>query len=269
MNNRIVEFGDIIGGALKGYGFNLDADRVYKFTILNTSAGSIIKSLKYTIRGVEYSHGFLKARAVRLYRDNIKSKEPIVSNIINFTPARLKEVNAVRIDDAYLNEHKDPLKDYGFDLTKDAVVSYKQSRGGSLLARRRKYVLNGMVYNHITLGTLAKKIAGTAPVKEVEPPQLADTAKKVAMVVENKNNDIAVATAIATATPQVEYIMYSTVHKCSQYFKAGTSLGAASKEFARRGINIGIDEFKLMDPNTGLPIIVDVERIVTCAVTFK
>ena len=51
MNNRIVEFGDIIGGALKGYGFNLDTDRVYKFTIQNVLVGSIIKSLKYTIHG--------------------------------------------------------------------------------------------------------------------------------------------------------------------------------------------------------------------------
>lgn len=254
MNDRIVEFGDIIGGALKGYGFNLDTDRVYKFTIQNILAGSIIKSLKYTIHGVEYSHEFLKAQAVRIHRANIKSKEPIVSNIINFTPARLKEVNAVRIDDTYLNTNKDPLKDYGFDLAKDAVVSYKQFRGGSLLARRRKYVLNGMVYNHTTLGTLAKKI--NESLKVVQPNV-------------DANADQVVTSAIATASPQVEYIMYSTVHKCSQYFKAGTSLGAASKEFARRGINIGIDEFKLMDPNTGLPIIVDVERIVTCAVTFK
>lgn len=269
MNDNIIVFGDANNGALKGYGFNLDTDRVYKLTIPGILTGSIIKSLKYTIHGIEYSHEFLKAQAVRIHRANIKSKESIMSNIINFTPARLKEVNAVRIDDAYLNEHKDPLKDYGFDLANDAVVSYKRFSGGSRLARRRKYVLNGMVYNHTTLGTLAKSIAKTAPVKEVQPPQLPDMAKKVAMVVENKNNDIAVSTAIATATPRIEYIMYSTVHKCSQYFKAGTSLGAASKEFARRGINIGIDEFKLMNPNTGLPIIVDVERIVTCAVTFK
>lgn len=131
---------------------------------------------------------------------------------------------------------------YGFDVSKNLVVSYKRDSNGRYLEKRTSYVFYYRTVYHESVRQDAATIY-----------------TKAQSVVVASNKFVAAALAVAPAgsfqgleniKPNFPYVLYSVKNQASQYFFAGTSLVEALARLAKRGEYVNAEDVRILNTVT-------------------
>lgn len=143
---------------------------------------------------------------------------------------------------------RDDLRKYYFDTSADCVMSLQTGD-----PRRMKWVTPypGSPRRVSMVTDRGFKVS-------YRYDQIMDMLRPVDVAVDRANN-----TDLSTIKPTVDYVLFSTKNRCSQYFFANTSIQEALDRLARRGERVAPEDVRILDTVTGRVQLLGIKTITT------